>query len=87
MTLEVGNTTVTDLDYTYANGRLTGLESSAGVSPAILSYSYLSNSNLVATLVANNGTSDVLSTARTYDNADRLLSICLLYTSPSPRDS
>ena len=84
MSLTVGATTVTDLDYTYTDGRLTQIDApgTAGVPPALFSYSYLANSNLVSSLVHNNGTSDILTTTRTWDDADRLLSIASAADTP-----
>ena len=84
MTMEVDSTVVQELDYTYSNGRLTGIDRTTGVSPVSFSYSYLTNSNLLASLVSNNGTDDILSVSRTHDDADRLLSIASSTINPQP---
>jgi len=41
----------------------------------VFTYSYLANSPLVETIVANNGTADVMTTTKAYDKLNRLLSI------------
>ena len=48
-------------------------ETVGGVSrSAAYAYSYLANSNLLATVVSNNGSADVLALGRVYDDAGRL---------------
>jgi RHS repeat-associated protein len=66
-----------ELDYTYAAGRLTGI-ATAGTAERLLgsfSYSYLPNSSLLESVVSNNGTADVLTLTRTYDDAGRLATV------------
>ena len=83
MTLTVDGADAMDLDYTNNNGRLTEIADAAGPT---FSYSYLASSNLIETLVHNNGTTDILTTTRTYDDADRLLSISSSSLTPETRN-
>ena len=88
LTLTVDGADVMDLDYTTTNGRLTGIDSETNVGgalrAAIFSYSYLPDSDLLESLVHNNGTTDILTTTRTHDDADRLLSISSTTDNPQP---
>jgi RHS repeat-associated protein len=81
-----GQQQLMELDYTHTAGRLTGISSSEDLGgvprTADYSYAYLASSDLLASVVSNNGAADVLTLSRTYDDAGRLLSIAS--TRPAP---